>query len=401
MKKFVFTIFVAISLVIISSCDFFDQKSLKVSGEHFFLKNITFIAEKESSLIEFEFYYDCDLSSYDIFVAFPDFLINEKFNFNAENKRNTITKSSVRIPQVITSLEKMTYCFEGIAAKAKEPTFDVIGYNSVNDCTIDLSLDFNEMKINDLPYATFMGFYFDPFFEKPIIDLKRPPYNFTIYAKWEINKESLVTCLETSVFKGNVEIKTVNNNYISREEKIGSGFIFKETLNYYYVITNNHVCYQGSFFNQQIKVIDLYGTYYNATNVYSDPNYDLAILRINKRANLDIIPFYQEELFYNTSCIAVGNPNGNKRTVTFGYIEEYTEAYLIDTSTAESNIQFFVIKHSAEIDNGSSGGMLLGLNLDLIGVNYAGSENENQFKYGLAIPLEKVYECLEKVKFIE
>ena len=63
----------------------------------------------------------------------------------------------------------------------------------------------------------------------------------------------------------------------------------------------------------------------------------------------------------------------------------------------KSNVTFDVIKHTAFINNGSSGGGLLNYNQELIGINFASSVNSTteEFVTGYAIPIEKVREFLD------
>ena len=95
--------------------------------------------------------------------------------------------------------------------------------------------------------------------------------------------------------------------------------------------------------------------------------------------------------------VALGTPKGQKNSIAFGEIKGKANITLSDTDKKLSNVTFDVLKHSAFIDNGSSGGALLNASCRLVGVNYA-SSNDGTAHY--SIPIEKVREFLDKYVWI-
>ena len=65
------------------------------------------------------------------------------------------------------------------------------------------------------------------------------------------------------------------------------------------------------------------------------------------------------------------------------------------TSTTSRPNSRAVIRHTAQIASGSSGGPLLSDALTLVGINFAGEKGDG-FHNGYAIPLSKIKEFLEK-----
>lgn len=103
---------------------------------------------------------------------------------------------------------------------------------------------------------------------------------------------------------------------------IGSGFIFRQIGNYYYILTNNHVIYpkEGSTL-EEIYVNDYYYNEYSATIVANDASYDMAILRIERKANdLPVMKFASDNPVRNDLVFAIGNPHGQINSVGIGNV---------------------------------------------------------------------------------
>ena len=201
---------------------------------------------------------------------------------------------------------------------------------------------------------------------------------------------------------------TVENEYTAASGKImvaqGSGFIYKIENGRAYVLTNCHVAYADSGM-QSFIVKDFQGGEHTAAiyrkSLLSAPaisaDYDLAVLTFSYSENdLKTIPFAKAEARDGDGVISLGSPGNQSHAITFGKMLDFIPVELPESDPKESNVKFEIIYHSASIMNGSSGGPLLNGDLELIGVNFAGTppeEGEN-FGSGCAVPLAKVQEFL-------
>jgi S1-C subfamily serine protease len=141
----------------------------------------------------------------------------------------------------------------------------------------------------------------------------------------------------------------------------GSGFVYNTDG---YLITNNHVISQGD----RYEVTLLNGNVYEAELVGSDPYTDLAVLRIDPEATVDAIPLGEEEdIQVGAGVLAIGNPFGLSGSMTHGIISQ-TDRLL--PATGGFSIPN-VIQTDAAVNPGNSGGPLLNLEGEVIGVNTA------------------------------
>lgn len=163
----------------------------------------------------------------------------------------------------------------------------------------------------------------------------------------------------------------------------GSGFFFRPDG---YILTNNHVIGQP----KSVTVRTASGYQYPAEVVGTDPQTDLAVIRVKPEEDVTFIPFgNSDEIRVGDWSIAIGNPfpqQGLDRTVTVGVI----------SAKGRSNLRFGdntpryqdYIQTDASINPGNSGGPLLNLNGEAIGVNSAiSSPSGGSVGIGFAIPI--------------
>lgn len=205
--------------------------------------------------------------------------------------------------------------------------------------------------------------------------------------------------VNNEIVKANVMF--YNNNYstflgIKYKEynTYGSGFIYDEDINYYYVLTNYHVvAYNYSYNHNELYLEDYLGNRYEANILSSDINYDLAIVRFKKENRLKVLKF-SNAIEVKDSIKALGNPDSIKNVVTKGQVTCFSN---INMSSNKSKVNFEVIVHSARIDGGSSGGALLNSNNEVVGITFAGAFDKNgEFVNGYAIPVSKINEFINK-----
>ena len=211
----------------------------------------------------------------------------------------------------------------------------------------------------------------------------------------------------TELIKGLIHIKTTsyNHNIIGQitnfSVKTGSGVIFHEDELYYYYLSNNHVIYkEDGFTNVGYEGVDCYGSNYKSTLLFNDPEYDLSILRIKKINNkLHVFPLSNEPLESGDILLSMGHPNNIINVVTIGKFSEYRNVVIPDSNKLISDVKFPVLCHTCPTDGGNSGGALINLNYELVGINYANLKNNDDFVFSFSIPIEKVKEFLNKTIF--
>lgn len=202
------------------------------------------------------------------------------------------------------------------------------------------------------------------------------------------------------LLKANVVV--YNRNYSSflgfkykEYNTYGSGFIYKEDNNHYYLLTNNHVVsYDYSFNNHKIIIEDYYGNQYNGEVINKNKKYDLAIVRFDKRNELNVLDIVDEDARIGESVKSMSNPSSLKNVINEGKLSCYS---IIDFSNNKSDVDFDVLVHSADIKKGSSGSALLNKENKVIGVTFAGVfDKEGNFITGYSIPASKINEFLGK-----
>ncbi|MCE2596075.1 Do family serine endopeptidase [Motilimonas cestriensis] len=160
---------------------------------------------------------------------------------------------------------------------------------------------------------------------------------------------------------------------------LGSGVIIDAKKGY--VITNYHVIHQAD----EIKVTLNNGKEYTAKKIGEDQQTDIALLQIEAKNLTAIKLANSDELRVGDFTIAIGNPFGLGQTVTSGIVSALGRSGL--------NIENYenFIQTDAAINSGNSGGALLNLRGELIGINTAIlGPNGGNIGIGFAIPVNMV-----------
>ncbi len=164
---------------------------------------------------------------------------------------------------------------------------------------------------------------------------------------------------------------------------LGSGVIVSEKG---FVLTNHHVV-QGA---EQIEVTLADGRRAKAALVGSDPETDLAVLKISL-PNLPVITFGRPaDARVGDTVLAIGNPFGVGQTVTQGIISAMGRSRL-GINTYENFIQT-----DAAINPGNSGGALVDTQGQLLGINTAiYTRSGGNQGIGFAIPADTARQVME------
>jgi len=167
---------------------------------------------------------------------------------------------------------------------------------------------------------------------------------------------------------------------------LGSGVIVDARNGY--ILTNNHVI-QGA---DVITVTLRDGRQLDAKLVGTDPDTDVAVLKV-KTDNLVALPFANsEKLRVGDFVVAIGNPFGLGQTVTSGIVSALDRSGL-GIGRFEDYIQT-----DASINPGNSGGALINLRGELIGINNAiYSRTGNNIGIGFAIPANMARNIMDQL----
>lgn len=183
----------------------------------------------------------------------------------------------------------------------------------------------------------------------------------------------------------------------------GSGSIFKTTSTLSYVVTNNHVIESAVGVGGTITVELDNGNQWPATIVGREPNYDLAVLRINK-GNLPVIEIGDSsQMQIGDQVIAFGSPLGLDHTVTSGIVSSLNRPVV--TSDGGNSTESYVdaIQTDAAINPGNSGGPLTDSLGRMIGINVATatlgsiSGSSGSIGLGFAIPMNQAFRVMNEI----
>lgn len=208
--------------------------------------------------------------------------------------------------------------------------------------------------------------------------------------------EAAQKTIDAVVHVMNVDLVRFPRNYIERyygggitRKRLrgsGSGVIITPDG---YIVTNFHVVKGAS----EIRVILNDNKIYKAQIVGTDPETDIALLKINE----DELPYitFADSDFVKVGqwALAVGNPFNLTSTVTAGIISATSR----DLNRNDRDYQSF-IQTDAAINPGNSGGALVNTEGQLIGINTAiTSQTGSYIGYSFAIPSNTVQKIVEDI----
>lgn len=169
------------------------------------------------------------------------------------------------------------------------------------------------------------------------------------------------------------------------ETSLGSGVIMSANG---YILTNNHVI-QGA---DEIRVALANGETPQARVIGTDPETDLAVLKINYVKLPAITLGKSDALRVGDVVLAIGNPFGVGQTVTFGIVSATGRSQL-GINTFENFIQT-----DAAINPGNSGGALINAIGQLVGINTAiFSKSGGSQGIGFAIPAILAKDVMQQI----
>lgn len=182
---------------------------------------------------------------------------------------------------------------------------------------------------------------------------------------------------------------SILNNVSSEDLGLGTGIIVSEDG---YILSNNHVT--GDRFSICYVTID--ENTYKGTVVFSEPDLDLSIVKVNAKKLTSIKLGNSSNLKIGEQVYAIGNPIGYefKRTVTSGIISALNRTIKIEEGENTSYVSD-LIQTDATINPGNSGGPLVNKYGEVIGINTVKITSAEGI--GFAIPINVIKPVVEKI----
>ena len=167
---------------------------------------------------------------------------------------------------------------------------------------------------------------------------------------------------------------------------LGSGFIISSDG---FAVTNHHVVQKVD----KITVKLTSGKEYTAKLIGSDPNSDIALIKIDGAKGLKTAHLGDsDKIEVGDISLAIGNPFGLQSTQTTGIIS--SKGQDVNSADGVSRIQT-----DASINPGNSGGPLLNVRGEVIGINQMiYSQSGGSVGIGFAIPINHAKHVIEKLK---
>jgi Do/DeqQ family serine protease len=166
-----------------------------------------------------------------------------------------------------------------------------------------------------------------------------------------------------------------------QQRALGSGIIVRHIGNIYYVLTNNHVVHGATdvsvrLSNQQVFKAKVVGT---------DPRKDIALVSFESGENLPIAVLgNSNDVQVGDIVLAVGNPLGFESSVTMGIVSALGRHGPAGDVAAYTDY----IQTDAAINQGNSGGALVNINGQVIGINtWIAAPSGGNVGLGFAIPI--------------
>ena len=199
----------------------------------------------------------------------------------------------------------------------------------------------------------------------------------------DIGEISLVNLFEKSE-DGVVKVSVRKSVELPTGRSLGSGFVYDVSG---HIITNNHVVEDS----QKTTVTFLDGSSYNAKVIGTDPYTDLAVIKVDVNPSLlHPLPIGNSStLRVGDQVAAIGNPFGLSGSMTSGIVSQLGRL-LSTPGTASFSIPD-VIQTDAAVNPGNSGGPLLNMKGQVIGINTAIQSGTGEFAgIGFAVPSNTV-----------
>lgn len=240
------------------------------------------------------------------------------------------------------------------------------------------------------------------------------PMIYQYYNKKHIDKEMADKSQE--IYSANIGVIAVTqHDGINGYSSGASGVIFEKRDSRYYALTAYHVVKNKSEYliqttnsetlseyrenhpnREKSSLNEYYNTKIKAKLEFSYEESDLAIISFESDENLDVISVSDVVPKKNAKIMVVSNLEGVFFHNTYGRIKSN---HLITFATDDGQCENKVLKHSAYVAPGSSGGAVINQKMNLVGINIGGGVDLfGHAKYGVFIPCDQIRTTVAKWK---
>ena len=176
-------------------------------------------------------------------------------------------------------------------------------------------------------------------------------------------------------------------------DRMGSGIIFDSKG---YILTNYHVV--ANLTDIRVSLFGDQEHTYPAEVIVLDPQKDLAVIKINTAFSLPVVTLGNSDMMEVTDeVLAIGCPFSLEQSVSHGIVSDAKR-----TVTIEGRNYADLIQTDAAINSGNSGGALVNLNGEVIGINVAIYAPSRVYcGVGFAIPINQAKSLLMKVQYLK
>lgn len=166
-----------------------------------------------------------------------------------------------------------------------------------------------------------------------------------------------------------------------------------------HIVTNNHVISEAAENPSKFKMTVVFndGTEVPANLVGRDPKTDLAVIKVDNVDNLMVARFGDsDEVRVGDEVLAAGAPLGLRSTVTHGILSALHRPVPLSGEGSDTDTVIDALQTDASINHGNSGGPLIDMDSNVIGINTAGkSLSDSASGLGFAIPVNEVKSVAE------
>ncbi len=181
-----------------------------------------------------------------------------------------------------------------------------------------------------------------------------------------------------------------------RQSSSGSGFVYKKDSKYGYILTNYHVVDGAS----SLKIVDMNGNDVEATYLGGDSYADIAVIRIDAKAVLDVASIGDStKAKLGDTVFTVGTPINSEYmgSVTKGILSGENRTITV-SDQSQGSYMMEVLQTDASINPGNSGGPLVNINGEVIGITSMKLVTDSIEGMGFAIPIEIAMTSVDKLE---